>query len=58
MRKSGPLNDALHHIVELDKQLASISSQAVVAWNDAGNFRRLKRERRDYVRQLQTAPRG
>jgi hypothetical protein len=55
MKKSGPLNDALHDITELDKQLRSESSGAVVRLSEA---RWLKKQRRDKVMQIETSERG
>jgi len=55
MRKQGPLNDALHLIVDIDKQLAAFRAPAVLSWGVGHEIRFLKKRRQDLVSILQQA---
>lgn len=55
MKKAGPLNYALHLIVEIDKGLAAISAPAVLYFTLGHEIRALRKQRSMLVSMLQNA---
>ena len=55
MKKAGPLNDALHDIVEIDKQVAEVRRPDVIPMSAGHEIRFLKKSRSDKVSMLQHA---